>query len=309
MIVTENLKRNFGTLTAVENLSLSVAEGEIYGFLGPNGAGKTTTVRMLSCLISITDGKAYVAGKEVGKDSTFIRKNTGLVTENPGLYENLSAYKNLKFYASLYEVPADLQQKQINKYLEMLGLIKRKDDLVGTFSKGMKQKLAIAKALLHEPKVLFLDEPTAGLDPEASKIVRDFISSLSEEKRAIFLCTHNLDEAEKLCDRIGIFNTTLIEEGSPLELKQKLFGQKVVFHLNELTDSITGAVNNLDYVHETETVDNKLIVKLDDPEKRNPEIIKTIMNAGGNIIYITKLKHSLEEVYFTIVGEKNNGKN
>ncbi|RKY85545.1 multidrug ABC transporter ATP-binding protein [candidate division KSB1 bacterium] len=307
MIVTENLKRDFGELTAVENLNLNVSEGEIYGFLGPNGAGKTTTVRMLSCLISITEGKAFVAGNEVGKNNTEIRKNTGLVTENPGLYENLSAYMNLKFYASLYEVPYSIQKKQIEKYLDMLGLSERKNELVGKFSKGMKQKLAIAKALLHEPKVLFLDEPTASLDPEASKIVRDFISSLKEEKRTIFLCTHNLDEAEKICDRIGIFNKTLIEEGSPAELKSKLFGQKVVFYLKKINDDIISQLKSLNYINDVKISGNQLIVEIEKPKEKNPEIIRMIVNSGGEIVYVTKLKHSLEEVYFNLVKGKNNG--
>jgi len=308
MIRTENITKSFGELTAVKNLDLTVTEGEIYGFLGPNGAGKTTTVRMLSCLISITDGKAFIGGKEVGKDNKEIRKNTGLVTENPGLYEHLSAYMNMRFYASLYEVSANVQRTRIEKYLGMLGLIDRKDEMVGTFSKGMKQKLAIAKSLLHEPGILFLDEPTASLDPEASKIVRDFIRGLKEKKRTIFLCTHNLDEAEKVCDRIGIFNKMLVEEGTPAELKQKLFGQKVEFHLKEINDDIINLLKSLSFINDMQITDNKIITELRDPEVNNPEIVKSIVHAGGEIIYINRMKHSLEDVYLSIVRERNDGK-
>ena len=165
MIHIENLTKRFNETLAVDSLTLDVAEGEVFGFLGPNGAGKTTTVRMLTSLIGPTSGTATVGGFELGKENTNIRRTVGVLTETPGMYENLSAEYNLRIFAELYEVkdPAS----QIEKYLKMLGLWERRFDSAGTFSKGMKQKLAIARALLHEPHILFLDEPTAGLDPEA----------------------------------------------------------------------------------------------------------------------------------------------
>ena len=196
MIYTENLAKKFGTILAVDSLTLDVAEGEVFGFLGPNGAGKTTTVRMLTSLIGPTGGSATVAGFTVGQQDTEIRRTVGVLTETPGMYDNLSAEYNLRIFAELYEVK-DVKG-QVEKYLKMLGLYERRLDAAGTFSKGMKQKLAIARALLHEPRVLFLDEPTAGLDPEASHLVREFIAELKKEGRTIFLCTHNLDEADRL---------------------------------------------------------------------------------------------------------------
>ena len=172
MIHTENLTKAFGTTVAVDNLSFDVNEGEVFGFLGPNGAGKTTTVRLLTSLIQPSSGTARVNGLQIGKENKEIRRTVGILTETPGMYDNLSAEYNLRIYASLYEVK-DVQG-QVEKYLRMLGLWDRRFDEAGSFSKGMKQKLAIARALLHEPPLLFLDEPTAALDPEAAHLVREF---------------------------------------------------------------------------------------------------------------------------------------
>jgi ABC-2 type transport system ATP-binding protein len=180
MIETENLTRKFGSLTAVDSLTLRVDEGEIFGLLGPNGAGKTTTVRMLCCLISKTSGSAMIGGYEIGneKNAQKIRKIIGLVPDNVGLYESLTAYENLDYYGTLYR-RTDSQRKESNEYfLKLLGLWEKKDVLAGTLSKGMKQKLAIARALIHDPKIIFMDEPTANLDPESSKTVREFIIDL-----------------------------------------------------------------------------------------------------------------------------------
>src|SRR5271155_3672209 len=175
MIEVENLTKKFGEMTAVDSLTLSVAEGEIFGFLGPNGAGKTTTVRMLTCLISKTSGDASIDGHDVGKPSEAqeVRKIVGLLPESVGMYDDLSAYKNLDYYGRLYECTETQRRERIERFLRMLGLWDKKDLAVGTFSKGMKQKVAIARALIHNPKVVFLDEPTANLDPESSKTIRE----------------------------------------------------------------------------------------------------------------------------------------
>ena len=203
MIRTEALCKYFQMknrqINAVDGLSLEVKQGEVFGFLGPNGAGKTTTVRLLVCLIGPTAGRAWVNGLEVGVADRAIRGQVGILTESPGLYERLSARRNLEIFADLYGVK-DVKG-QAEKYLRLLGLWDRRETEAGTFSKGMRQKLAIARALLHEPPILFLDEPTSGLDPEAAKTVRDFIETLRGQGRTIFMCTHNLDEAERLCDR------------------------------------------------------------------------------------------------------------
>jgi ABC-2 type transport system ATP-binding protein len=305
MIETENLTRKFGDLTAVENLTLKVEEGEVFGFLGPNAAGKTTTVRMLCCLIRGTSGKARIGDYEVNNDANClsIRKMVGLLPENVGLYDNLSAYKNLDFFGRLYEVPDEKRQQNIERLLKLLGIWDRRDDNVGTFSKGTKQKIAIARALIHEPRLLFLDEPTANLDPEASKTVRDFVLELKKEKRTIFLNTHNLDEAERLCDRIGILKTKLIAVGSPKELERGLYNRKTIVHLEQISEAIKKAVEKLNFVKSTRTVENKLVLEIDNPEKDNPELVRTVVGAGGNIQYVTELKSTLEDVYLKLIRE------
>jgi ABC-2 type transport system ATP-binding protein len=305
LIETENLTRKFGELTAVDNVTLKVNKGEVFGFLGPNGAGKTTTVRMLCCLISKTSGKARIGDFEVDReeDRLKIRKMVGYLSGDVGLYENLGAYKNLDFYGKLYEVPSAEREENIKRLLNLLGLWKRKDDVVAGFSKGMKQKLAIARALIHEPQVLFLDEPTANLDPLAAKTVRDFILELKKEKRTIFMNTHNLAEAERICDRIAVLKTKLIGVGSPEDLERNISSRKTVVHLDSIIDSVLIAVKKLKTVKNLSTNENKLILDMDNPEKDNPQLVKTIVAAGGNIQYVTEEKSTLEDVYLKLVEE------
>jgi len=299
MIITENLTKQFTATLAVDHLSLQVSEGEVFGFLGPNGAGKTTTVRMLTALIGPTSGSATVNGFQVGKQDTQIRRSVGILTESPGMYDNLSAEFNLTIYARLYEVKDP--KAQVEKYLRMLGLWDRRGDEAGTFSKGMKQKLAIARALLHEPRLLFLDEPTAALDPESAHLVRDFIEDLRKEGRTIFLCTHNLDEADRLCDRIGVFKTHLLVVDTPERLRNQLFGRKVVFHLLSASDELAASLRSLPFVREAKVIDNKLLVTLDDPEAHNPEIVRSLVGLGAEIQFVGELRHSLEDVYLQLV--------
>ncbi len=310
MIKTQGLTKKFNIgkkpeneLVAVNNLSLEVQHGEVFGFLGPNGAGKTTTVRMLTGLIRPTSGGAQVAGFELGKNDTDIRRNVGILTESPGMYERLSAEKNLAIFANLYDVP-DVD-KAVNKYLSMLGLWERRHDAVGSFSKGMRQKLAVARALLHEPQVLFFDEPTTGLDPEAALVVRDFILEFKKQGRTIFMTTHNLDEAEKLCDRVGIFKQSLLALDSPANLRQKLFGRKVVFHLGGVNPQWLPLINAVDGVSSVEQLENKLVVALASPEKTNPLITRLLVEQGADIQFIGEVRQSLEQVYLEMLHGEN----
>ncbi|MCL4869898.1 MAG: ABC transporter ATP-binding protein [Anaerolineae bacterium] len=301
MIQTENLTKTFASFTAVDRLTLHIPQGELFGFLGPNGAGKTTTVRMLTSLIAPTSGSARVAGHQVGLEDQVIRREVGILTETPGLYDRLSAERNLRIYATLYEVK-DVAG-QVEKYLRLLGLWERRHDAAGTFSKGMKQKLAIARALLHEPKVLFLDEPTAGLDPEASRLVRDFVAELKKDGRTIFICTHNLDEADRLCDRVAVFNTRLRVVDTPKALRRQLYGRQVVFHLAAEAEQFAAAISIYPFLTNIQAMENKLVVALDDPETHNPELIQTLVAAGAPIQFVGELRHSLEDVYLQLVNE------
>jgi ABC-2 type transport system ATP-binding protein len=303
MIETKELAKKFDELTAVEQLSIRVDEGEVFGFLGPNGAGKTTTIRMLTALIAPTQGEAKVAGYELGRQDDEIRKNVGILTEAPGLYDRLSAERNLEFFAHLYEV--EDVAGQVESYLRMLGLWDRRQEDAGTFSKGMRQKLAIARALLHEPKVLFLDEPTSGLDPEAARLVREFIRSLKQEGRTIFMCTHNLDEADRLCDRIAVFNVHLLALDTPTALRRQLFGRSVVFHLAQEGAKFVQVVEDFPFIGSSKAVDNKLILDLDEPDQKNPILVRALVEAGADIRFIGELRRSLEDVYLQLVGQQH----
>jgi len=280
---------------AVESLSLEIPQGQVFGFLGPNGAGKTTTVRMLTALIRPSRGWAKINGYELGREDTQIRRSVGILTESPGMYERLSAELNLSIFAKLYDVedvPA-----AVGKYLNMLGLWERRHDPVGSFSKGMRQKLAIARALIHEPQTLFLDEPTTGLDPEAAKTIRDFIEELKTEGRTIFMTTHNLDEADKLCDIVGIFQQKLIALDTPAALRSQLFGRTVVFHLGTVNPEWSTLLGGLNGVRKVEAKENKLVVSLEDPEKQNPAIIRKLVELGADLQFVGEVRHSLEQIY------------
>ncbi len=303
MIDTENLTKKFGELTAVDNLTLHVDDGEVFGFLGPNGAGKTTTVRMLCCLISKTSGNATVGGYQIGnkEDLLKIRKIIGLVPDNVGLSENLTAYDNLDFYGKIYDCSTAQRKENIQRFLDMLGLWDKRNFLAGTFSKGMKQKLAIARALIHDPQVLFMDEPTANLDPEASKTVRDFILQLRKEKKTIFLNTHNLDEAQRICDRVAIINTSLRAIGTPQDLESSVSGKKTVIGLEQqINDAVLGALKKLP-LKNLSTGGDTITFNVENPDKENSPVVEAIVLAGGHVKSINVVGSTLEDTYLKLV--------
>jgi ABC-2 type transport system ATP-binding protein len=304
MIETVGLGRRFDGRVAVEDLNLRVEEGEVFGLLGPNGAGKTTTTRMLSCLIAPSTGTAFVNGYDIGKESDRgrIRALVGLLPESPGLYESLSAYRNLDFYARMYSMPADTRAARIEELLRMLDLWDRKDDAVATFSKGMKQKIAIARAFVHSPQVVFLDEPTAGLDPQASLTVREFLMQLSREGRTVFINSHHLDEVERLCDRIAIMNRTVLALGAPRELAKNYWDRTTVVQLRALEPRHLDIVTALPFAKNVRREENRILVDLDDPEGKNPALVAALAGAGADIEYVTELRRTLEDVYLKLVG-------
>jgi len=304
MIEVKNLTKKFGEVTAVDGLTFSVAEGEVFGLLGPNGAGKTTTIRMLCCLISKTSGEARIASYQIGNraDSLAIRRLIGLVPDNVGLYEELSAYDNLDYYGRLYEVANQQRRDKIEYFLRMMDLWEKKDQPISDFSKGMKQKVAICRALIHEPRLLFFDEPTVNLDPESSKVVREFILKLKQEGKTILINTHNLDEAQRICDRIGILNTRLLAVNTPEELEKTVWGSKTVIQVEEVNDRILAAARKLE-PKDLKVEENRIILALTDPEKENPDFVQAVVSAGGRVQYVTELNPGLEETYLKVIQE------
>ena len=303
-IKVENLTKKFDDFTAVDSVSFSVNQGEIFGFLGPNGAGKTTTIRMLTGMIAPSSGQAEVASLPIDTNVEELHEKIGLLTELPGFYERLSAFRNLQYFAGFYsdiDIP-----KQIEKHLKAIGLWERRNDKVKAFSKGMKQRLAIARALLHEPKVVFLDEPTSGLDPESSQDVRKMIKGFRDEGRTIFLSTHNLSEAEILCDHIAVIDTQIVALNTPESLRNQVFRREVTIEMNSIIDKIMEDVRKLDFVYNVRQNESKLIVELRDIEKNRPMLIKNIVESGGMIQSVYEEKHSLEEVYLSLMRKEDN---
>ncbi len=303
MITIDGLTRHFNGTIAVHNLTLEIEDGQIFGLLGPNGAGKTTTTRMLACLLRPTRGTAYIDGLEISRnpDSLQIRERVGVLPEAPGLYEALSAWKNLLFYAELYDVLPRKRARRIEELLRMLNLWERRDEPVATFSKGMRQKIAIARAVVHEPKYLFLDEPTAGLDPQASATVRDLILQLKGEGRTIVLNTHNLGEAERVCDRIGVLKTRLLAQGPPDALAARYFGRTTVLHVKAIPEDLPDRLRAIPGVRDVRVADGQVHLDVDDPEVVNPLIATAALNAGAEVRYITQRKVGLEEIYMKLM--------
>jgi ABC-2 type transport system ATP-binding protein len=303
IIETFGLSRYFGKTAAVEDLTLTVEAGEVLGFLGPNGAGKTTTIRMLAGMIAPTKGYAIVAGHRTDRDVEQLHAVIGMLTQTPGLYDRLSARRNLEYFASFY--PSIESQSQVEKYLKLMGLWERHDSKAGTFSKGMKQRLALARALVHEPKVLFLDEPTAGLDPEAAGEVRQLIRTLREEGRTIFLSTHNLSEAEILCNRIAVIHTRLLALDTPEQLRRRFFRRQIIVQLEALNAEVMEVVKKLPFVQDVREEGNQLVLELADSERNRPELVKAIVEAGGRVIGVSEKQYPLEEVYLRLIREEN----
>jgi ABC-2 type transport system ATP-binding protein len=315
---TEGLGRRFGDLWAVRGVDLELRPGEVFGLLGPNGAGKTTTVRMLTSLIGPTEGHAWIDGLEVTADADAVRARVGILTETPGLYDRLTATQNLDYFAQLHQLTPTVRAERIEHYLRLFELWDRRHDLAGAFSKGMKQKLAIARALIHEPSVVFLDEPTAALDPEAAFVVREAIASLRGAGRTIVLCTHNLDEAERLCDRIGFMRSELIRVGSPSELRggnghNGGGGWTLRVRLvDELDAAVLAAVGGLTGVSQLAALDGHaaggetgLSCRLADLRRDAPEVVRAVVGAGGRVLGVEEHGRTLEDVYFEVMGRRH----
>jgi ABC-2 type transport system ATP-binding protein len=303
---TDKLTKRFGSLTAVDRVDLDVREGEVFGYLGPNGAGKTTTLRLLCALIAPTSGGAQVAGFTLGRQDADIRAAVGILTEQPGMYERQSAWDNLVFFATLYGLNRATAHAQAERFLRLMGLWERRDEAVATFSRGMKQKMAISRAALHEPRIMFLDEPTTGLDPDAAKTVREFIVALRAEGRTVFLCTHNLDEADRLCDRIAFFSHHVIRIDTPDHLRAELYGRATEFRIvpHPRAEDLA-RVRAVPGVRDAHLENGSIVVEAPDPLATNPLLVKTLVAGGAEIAFVTERKPHLEDVYLKIVEPKD----
>ena len=305
MIHTENLTRWFGDRMAVDRLSFEIRAGEIVGLLGPNGAGKTTTIRMLAGMIAPSSGSLRVGEYDPSREPERVHEIVGLLTESPGFYERLTAEQNLAYFARFYEGIDAVDA--VDRSLERMGLSERGRDRVGTFSRGMKQRLALARALLHGPRILLLDEPTAGLDPEAARDLRELIVELSGERRTVLLCTHNLTEAEEICERIAVFRTELIALGTPTGLREERFRPTVRVRLARRTVGLIDALRDLPFVQaaEEESEDGGLLsVRLADIDRDRPQLVAHIVELGGEILEVTEDRKTLEAVYLDLVREE-----
>jgi len=303
ILETHNLTKHFGSLVAVDGLTFSLHQGEILTLLGPNGAGKTTTVRMLASVLKPTSGWARVAGYDVVKDAQEVRRVIGLLTEFPGLYLRMRAWEYLDFFGELYRIPHRQLQERKEQLLRRFGLWEARNQRLGEYSKGMRQKLALVRAMLHNPLVLYLDEPTSAMDPHSAKIVREAIASLREEKRTAIICTHNLHEAETLSDRIAIINRgRIVAIGTLTELKRRFLGPPVQeLRLATPVNGFVEVVSGLARV--TAQGDGWIRYQTPKPQKVNPIIVSRIAERGGQVISLTEVPQTLEEVYLKIVGD------
>jgi ABC-2 type transport system ATP-binding protein len=299
----EHLSKRFGDRIAFDDVSFEVGHGEVFGFLGPNGAGKTTTVRTLGTLIAPTSGSATVAGIPLTPENGVeIRKRISIMPESPGLYLRLSVTENLECFADLYELTDS--KDRIDRALRAVSLADRANDVCGTLSKGLRQRVALARTLLSDPEILFLDEPTSGLDPVASRDVHELIDELRERGVTIFLTTHRLDEAERLCDRVAILNTTLRSIGRPSELRDKLFAKTLTVRtLVPLTepDRIFGGLRAVDGWHQDGLA---YVLAVSDLTVAAPGVTRALVAAGADVLSISESHHSLEDVYLELIDEE-----
>lgn len=303
VIEVNQLVRVFGQNRAVDGMTFHVEQDEVFGLLGPNGAGKTTTVRLLNGILPPSDGTARVFGFDPATHGEDIRRKTGVLTETPALYERLSARENLEFFATLQSIPESDLSRRVDEMLKFFELSSRAQDKVETFSKGMKQRLALARALIHKPPLLFLDEPTSGLDPEAAQQVNDLIAGLSRTNgQTVVLATHNLFEAQRLCDRVAIMNKgKILALGSLKELARKLWPVTwvdITFHVKP-SENAAGSLKALRGVIQVSAEDEALSVQVEN-EDVIPAVVRHLVNAGASILRVNPRDYTLEDIYFAL---------
>ena len=304
-IRTENLTRDFETVRAVDDLSLEMPAGIVFGFLGPNGAGKTTTIRLLLGLLEPTSGRAKVLDFDTRTQADRIRERVGALLEDDGLYERLTAYDNLNFYGEINRLAAPERRGRIRQLLEHLDLWDRRNERVSKFSSGMKQKLALARALLHRPSLLFLDEPTAGLDALSAVALREDLTALArQEGVTVFLTTHNLAEAEKICDRVGVIHKgRLVAGGRPDEIGDQARRPSVNVTGRGFTPEAIAALERLPLVESVARSEDGLIVQLEE-QGESADLVSLLVSHGARIEEVHKVSASLEEAFVTLMKEQ-----
>lgn len=304
MIETHELVKQYEDFLAVRGISLQVPQGELLALLGPNGAGKTSTIRMMSAILQPTSGWARINGHDVVREAAEVRRNIGVLTEQPGLYERMSAMEYLLFYGRLYGLDDATINSRARTLLERFGMAGTGKRRLGEFSKGMKQKVGLIRAMLHDPSVLLLDEPTSAMDPHSAKLVRDAIADLRRDRRAIILCTHNLAEAEALADRIAIIHAgRIVAQGTAASLKQELLGEPVM----ELTldQSPNGEVRELAELVAVESINGRqLRYRTAEPALINPQLVRRLAGLGLGVVSLTPITQTLEEVYLRVVTDQ-----
>jgi ABC-2 type transport system ATP-binding protein len=307
IIRAEHLSRSFGAVKAVDDLTLEVPAGVVFGFLGPNGAGKTTTIRLLLGLIEPAQGQAWVMGFDIRKRAEEIRAHSGALLEFSGLYERMSAENNLDLYGRIYTMPAAERRTRTRELLEHLDLWERRKDRVGTWSRGMKQKLAVARALFHRPPVVFLDEPTAGFDPVAAAALRtDLAGLVAHEGVTVFLNTHNLTEAEQLCAQVGVIRAgKLLTMGSPESLRMRDKSPRVRITGRGFDERMAALLRQRPEVAQVDLLPDRLEIELLDAKSRNGPLVSLIVQNGGEVEEISRGEASLEEVFLTLMREEN----
>jgi ABC-2 type transport system ATP-binding protein len=303
MIETAGLTKQFGDFTAVDRVDLAVREGEVLALLGPNGAGKTTTVRMLASILKPTAGWARIAGYDTVQDAKMVRHTIGLLTEFPGLYLRMKGRDYLDFFGRLQGLSSAQRVERTEQLLKRFELWEAVEKRTGEYSKGMRQKMALVRAMLHDPQVLFLDEPTSAMDPHSAKLVRDAILELRRDRRTIVLCTHNLNEAEMLADRIAIIRRgRIVALGTPAELKARLLGDPLLEL--RLAQPLDGLLSDLEDMLSIEAYgDTWLRYRTSEPEHINPRLLQRLAERGTPVVTLSEVPRSLEEVYLRIVNE------
>lgn len=305
-ISIQNLSKEFASVRALDNLSLEVPQGKIFGFLGPNGAGKTTTIRLLLGLMEPTSGQAQILGFDTQTEAEKIRARTGAMLEHTGIYEQLSAEDNLEFFGRTFHIPAGERQARTRELLSHMGLWERRKDRAGLWSRGMKQKLALARTLLHRPGLLLLDEPTAGLDVQSAVAIREDLEALAaKEEVTIFLTTHNMTDAERLCDQVAIIqNGSLMAQGSPEDLCRSNGDSRIEVVGIGFSEKAMISLRDHPMVKAVQSHNNHLVI---DVLKESPssELVSILVREGAQIEEVRRSKASLEDVFLKVIGEQN----